>query len=116
MTNHLFELIDLETFIALKRAAPQVTEMPWEAACEVARALDKFSEANEAQADLTGKLYWQASLKELHKAGGLREAFSPQMIGRVCRLAGLTMWREGDGYHAAWSAEQLAIIKDYFKI
>lgn len=115
MTSAMQDLIDLDTFVSLRKAAPKVSEMPWDAAKAVAQALCEFSGYEESHEDLDGRKYWEGSLKEIHEAGALGEKFPLMTVGKVCRLIGLVMFRRGDGYHAAWSEEQLAILRRYFE-
>jgi hypothetical protein len=45
---------------------------------------------------------------------GCKINMAPIHLGRALRLMGLTLWRERDGYHAAWSEEQLSILMKHF--
>lgn len=110
------ELIDFDTLVAVRKQAPQVTAIPFDAARLVVRALDEFSRNNNAHQDADGRKYWQAALKEVHEAGQLREDFAMRSVGTSCREIGLTVWRKMDGFYVAWGEKQLEILKKYFKV
>lgn len=113
--NSTTELVDLKTLMALREAAPQVMLVPWDTARLVIKGLIELSAQGAQHEDPTGKKYWQATLKQVHAAGKVSAEASMGSVGKVCRNSGLTLWREGDGYHVAWSKEQLEILKKYFK-
>lgn len=108
------ELVSLETLVELKKAAPQVTQVPWDVARMVVQGLRELSVRASAHKDVNGLVYWEATLKDVHAAGRLPEQTSMNLTGKACRSMGLTLWREGDGYHAAWSEAQLSILTRYF--
>lgn len=108
------DLLDLDTWVQVKNSAPKVTVVPFDAAQAGVKALARYAEGNRPNADLDGRKYWEASLKTLVEVGELSAA--PKALGRACRSIGLTLWRMADGYHVAWSEEQLAILMEYFKI
>ena len=113
--NSFSDLLDVDTWARLVKAAPKVTVVPADAARMAVKALSAWMTDHASHTDLEGKRYWEASLKELievdHIAGVI-----PNALGRALRAMGLTLWREGDGYHAAWSDEQFKILKKYFKV
>lgn len=116
--NPTTELFDPKTQMELRQAAPQVTNVPWDLARKVVKGLEAHGEKTTPHKDPSGKIYWEASLKEIREAGeiGSEETLSNNRIGRACKIMGLTGWRETDGYHVAWSKDQLDILKKYFKL
>lgn len=110
------DLLDFETQIALRDAAPKMAVMPFDMAQEAVRKLAAFSEKNEAHQDLDGRKYWETTLKDLHQGGEFSVIGASKHVGRAYRLMGLYAWRNHDGFHVAWSAEQLKILKKVFKI
>ncbi len=114
--NTFTELMDIDTLVAVRKQAPQITAVPFDAARLVVRALDDYSRLNQAHEDADGKKYWQASLKDVHAAGHLRDDFAMKSVGTSCREIGLTVWRKMDGFYVAWSDEQLKLLKKHFKV
>lgn len=108
------ELIDVDTWAQLRKAAPKVTAVPFDAAQAGVRALGTWLRTRKANSDLDGRKYWEATLKDLIAVSEL--AITPAAMGRIVRTMGLVTWREFDGYHAAWSEEQFRILKKYFKV
>jgi hypothetical protein len=115
-TTQLHDLIDPETWLKLRKVAPKVCQMPRDAARAVVSALAGFASSVEPHEDLDGQSYWQAALREIHEAGAMPKDMSMAHVGAACRLMGLVSWREGDGYHVAWSERQLEILGKYFKV
>lgn len=115
--NPTSELFDARTQMALREAAPQVTSVPWDLARKVVKGLEAHGDKTAAHKDPNGKIYWEASLKEIRDAGEIGDdlAVSNISIGRACKVMGLTGWRESNGFHVAWSKDQLDILKKYFK-
>lgn len=109
------DLIDLDTYVALVKASPRVTTLPFEKAEMVVDGLKVFSLANQEHWDPDGRQYWAASLKEIHEAGQLGET-AMISVGKICRMLGLTCWRVSDGYHVAFSAAQLQILIEKFDL
>lgn len=109
------DLIDLETLMALRKAAPQVTAVPFDTARALVQGLYALSQAQAAHTDADGRQYWSATLKEIHTGAHLNENTSMALVGKACRGMGLVLWRENDGYHAAYSEAQLRILRDRFK-
>lgn len=108
------DLIDLETQMALRDAAPKVMQVPWDAAQQVVDALHEVAEVATSHRDPNGKVYWETTLKEIAKVGKLPENVNLIMVGRACRQMGLITWRKGDGWHVIFSLKQLRILGDYF--
>jgi hypothetical protein len=115
MEKYNTDLLSLEMLVELRKAAPQVTQVPWDAARMVVQGMRELSLGQEAHKDFNGRQYWAATLKEIHAAGRLPEATTMALVGKACRSMGLSLWREMDGYHAAWSDGQLSILAGYFK-
>jgi hypothetical protein len=109
------DLMDLETLVLVKRAAPQVTVVPFDVACWVVRGMAEFSAANKASVDQNGQMYWQSTVKALHAAIHVGEEVSLGRVGRALKAMGIDSWRKMDGFHIAWSSAQLEILKKYFK-
>lgn len=111
------DLIDLDTLVAVKKAAPKVTQVPFDRAQLVVTALERFANAEQPSKDIEGHKYWSASLKNMTAVAGLEENIATcKQFGTAYRTMGLSMWREGDGYHVAWSEPQLKLLKEYFKV
>ena len=108
------DLIDLDTYVALVKASPKATVVPFSAAKMVVLGLDQYAFYNAGHVDADGKVYWIASLKQIADAGKLGQD-SMNQVGKTCRLLGLTCWRMTDGYHVAYSDAQLTILKNKFK-
>lgn len=108
-------LLDLDTFVQVKKAAPAVTTVPFDIACFVVRAMDEFARNTRASIDQGGHLYWQTRVKAIHEAGKLGDEISLGQMGRALKAMGLESWRKMDGFHVAWSLEQLDILKRHFK-
>jgi hypothetical protein len=113
----IFNLLDLETMYAIKKAAPQITSVAFDLAGWVVCGLDALSKVEKLSMDLNKTGYWQATVKDIHKACRFDEAMnvSLNLVGRALKEMGLESWRKGDGFHVAWSENQLAILKNYFK-
>ena len=109
------ELLDLDTLVEMKKAAPQVTTVPFDIACWVVRAMNEFSKNNKANIDQNSLLYWQARVKDLHDLGKVDDGISLTQIGRALKAMGLESWRKMDGFHVAWSQAQLDILMKHFK-
>jgi hypothetical protein len=109
------DLIDLETLMALRKAAPQVTAVPFDTARALVQGLYELSQAQTAHVDADGRKYWAATLKEIRQAARLDEETSMALVGKGCRGMGLVLWRENDGYHAAFSEAQVRILRERFK-
>ncbi len=109
------DLLDFDTLIAVKKAAPQVTVVPYDLACWVVRGMVEISKLNKASLDQNGNMYWQGTVQEVHTACHFDFEVSFMRVGKACREMGLVSWRRADGYHVAWSSTQLEILKRYFK-
>ena len=59
------DLLDLDTWYAVRKAAPKIAQVPYDRGQLAARALVKFSKLNAAHQDFDGQRYWEASLKQL---------------------------------------------------
>ena len=103
------DLIDLETMMALRRA------VPFDTARALVQGMFEISAGQAAHTDADGRKYWSGTLKEIHQAGHLSETTSMALVGKACRVMGLVLWRENDGYHAAFSEGQIKILKERFK-
>jgi len=113
--NTFSDLLDVDTWASLVKAAPKVTVVPAEAAKEAVKALDQWMTDHASHTDLEDRRYWSAALQELIEASHIK-GVEPKTLGTALRSMGLTLWRMGDGYHAAWSNEQFTILKKYFKL
>ncbi len=109
------DLLDLDTLVQVKKAAPQVTVVPFDLACWVVRGMDAFTKENKGSIDQYGKVYWESKVSLLHPYCHFDCEVSFQKLGRACKGMGLESWRKMDGFHVAWSLEQLDILKKYFK-
>jgi hypothetical protein len=109
-----FDLLDVDTWAEVKKAAPKLTEIPFDAAQAAVWALGNFMREVPCHTDLNGRKYWEGSLKAILLLDALN--MEPVHLGKALRLMGLTLWREGDGYHAAWSAEQYEILEKNLRI
>ena len=101
------ELLDLETLVEVKKAAPQVT---------VVRGMAKFSGEIKASVDRQGQTYWTATMKSLHAFCEFDFEVSLNLVGRTLKALGLESWRKMDGFHIAWSQAQLDILQAHFKV
>lgn len=108
-------LIDLETLMELRQAAPHVTQVPFDLARAAVAVMTFFGGTHTPNEDAEGKVYWDTPLKTLAMSLD-HGSVSGKRVGQVCREMGLTLWREGDGYHVAWSQAQLNILKRHFKV
>jgi hypothetical protein len=107
------ELLDLDTWAAVMKSAPKVTGVSYGHALEVVKSLNVLSVIGKSgMKDVDGRVYWEATLKEVASDCGM----DLKLVGRACREMGLTLWRKSDGYHVAWSSQQLKILVEYFKI
>ena len=109
------QLLDLDTLVAVKKAAPTVTNVPFDMACFVVRAMSEFSKATKANIDQNSQLYWQARVKDLREFANLDVEISLNGFGRALKAMGLESWRKMDGFHVAWSLAQLEILQKHFK-
>lgn len=107
-------LLDLRTLAEIQDAAPRVSSVSFETARLMVQTMRLRSEQSAPKTDVRGVRYWQASLKELHALSGAGESLGLKSIGRTVRAMGLEVWRQFDGYHAAWSETQLAIFQRRF--
>jgi FAD/FMN-containing dehydrogenase len=107
------ELLDLDTWTAVKKSAPKVTGVSWGHACEVVKSMQMVAGDESSAYDGNGQVYWQTTLKHLALE---IEGLDLKGIGRACRELGLTLWRKSDGYHVAWSLQQMAVLIKYFKL
>jgi hypothetical protein len=106
------ELLDLDTWAAVMKSAPKVTGVSYSHALEVVRSLNVLVIVKNGVKDVDGRVYWEATLKEVASDC----AMDLKLVGRACREMGLTLWRKSDGYHVAWSSQQLKILVEYFKV
>lgn len=104
------ELLDFDTFVEVRKAAPKVTVMPFDVAAVVVEGMDRYSNVEEAHKDENGHVYWMPTVKDI---AGL-VSLTPAQIGRAVKQMGLESWRKMDGYHFAFSAAQLDILKCHF--
>ena len=105
------DLIDLETLIAVKRAAPQVTETPPREARMIITGLQALETENiaEQRIGMDDKPYFEAWLAEIQVY--LPEALTPKRAGLICRAMGLTLYRRNQGMRIAWTPKQLEILR-----
>lgn len=112
----MIELLDFDTLVEVKKAAPQVTVVPFDLACWVVRGMVEFSGENKASVDRQGQIYWTTTVKSLHEFCQFDFEVSLNTVGRTLKAMGLESWRKMDGFHIAWSQAQLEILKSHFKI
>ena len=106
------ELIDLETLVEIKRAAPQVTETPPREARLILSALEAtMVEATESHIGMDDRPYFEAWLSDVQEY--LPEALTPKRTGLLCRAMGLTLFRQNKGMRIAWTQEQISILRKY---
>ena len=105
-------LLDIETLVKIKKAAQEVTPVPFGMAAGIVKEMENVSSEKAAFEDQTGMSYWTSTLKALATATNLQ----PKEVGTICREIGLELWREGDGCHVAWSEPQIEILKKHFYI
>jgi hypothetical protein len=110
-----YDLVRPETLVEIKKKSPNVTQVPVDAARMVVSGMQQISSSNPSHEDTNGMQYWTASLKEVWLAARFPEDSNVNTVGRACRSMGLVSWREGNGYHVAWSKDQLSILAEYFK-
>lgn len=110
----LNDLLDLDTFVEVRKAAPEVTFVSFDIARQMLEGIGKMSAETHPFTDHNDRKYWQASIKDLHRIGGFPETLSLRKTGSICKSLGLISWRKNDGYHIAWSEQQLSILKGYF--
>ena len=110
------ELLDLETLVKVRKAAPQVTVVPFDLACWVVRGMAGFSDKNKASVDPQGQIYWTTTVKSLHQFCEFDFEVSLNTVGRTLKSMGLESWRKMDGFHIAWSRVQLEILQAHFKV
>ena len=103
------DLLDIDTWAEVKKASPKLTIPPIEVTLEALEALSYFMQSKESLKDLEGRDYWTASLKELIDLK-LVNGLTPIYLGKALRAMGMTPWREGDGYHVAWTRAQFNIL------
>lgn len=115
MTTYSSQLLDLDTFVQVKKAAPKVTTVPFNIACYVVRAMAEISKSRTAHIDSSSQLYWQVRVKEIFETGKFGDEVSINHVGRALKALGLESWRKMDGYYAAWSLSQLEILQKHFK-
>lgn len=107
------EILDLDTLMAVKKASPKVTGVSYGHTKAVFETILKITrEPRPGMDDGNGQTYWESTVKEICVKSGVEI----KLIGRACREMGLTMWRRGEGYHVAWSSQQLSILISFFKI
>lgn len=109
------ELLDLDTLVKVKKAAPTVTVVPFDIACLVVRTMTEYAKTVKANIDQNSQLYWQVRVKDLHEFGKFDEEISLNSVGRALKAMGLESWRKMDGFHVAWSMAQLDILHKHFK-
>lgn len=109
------DLLDLDTLSEIRKAAPKVTNVSFNIARDVTLAMDEHSKKTKANLDREDKMYWQTRIKDLHNDGKFDETITLNQIGRALKAMGMQSWRKNDGFHVAWSSEQLEILKAYFK-
>ena len=110
------ELLDLETLVKVRKAAPQVTKVPFDLACWAVRGMLKFSQENQATVDPQGQTYWTTTVKSLHGYCQFDFEVILGTLGRTLKALGLESWRKTDGFHIAWSQAQLEILQGHFKV
>ena len=110
------ELLDLDTLVKVRKAAPQVTVVPFDLACWVVRGMARFSKENRASVDPQGQIYWTTTVKSLHGFCQIDVEATLGTLGRTLKAMGLESWRKTDGFHIAWSQAQLEILQGHFKV
>jgi hypothetical protein len=110
------DLLDLETLVKVRKAAPQVTVVPFDLACWVVRGMARFSNENKANVDPQGQIYWTTTVKSLHTYCQFEFEVALGTVGRALKAMGLESWRKMDGFHIAWSQAQLEILQGHFKV
>jgi hypothetical protein len=108
------EILKIETVMALRENAPEVTVPSYDAARAMVKALAMYAAGNASQKDMKGITYWRCALASLMALIDL-SALSSKMAGDVCRSFQLVMKREHDGYYVAWSQGQLDILSKNIK-
>lgn len=109
------DLLDFDTLAAVKRAAANVTAVPFGAAKQVVEALKNLGNDYRLSVDDENRRYWVASVKDI--SGLIKDdRITNADIGRALKSLGLETWRKTDGFHVAWSADQLDILKRYFDL
>jgi hypothetical protein len=109
------ELMDLDTLFQVRKAAPQLTVVPFDLACWVVRAMEQIGRARAARLDRNRQRYWESTVKEITAGITQAEGVTFSDVGRALRDLGLTTWRQADGSHVAWSQNQLDILKKHFR-
>jgi len=109
----MYDLIDLDTLLKVKNAAPVVTQIPFDRAQAVVVAMQLFTKSNASHVDVNGQNYWEATVKQIVDLMEL-EGVSAKSVGSTVRAFGLESWRRVDGFHVAWSLEQLNILMESF--
>lgn len=108
------QLLDLDTLVAVKKAAPTVTNVPFDVACHVVRAMAEYTKTTSPHIDQNSQIYWQASVKEV-TALVAKGAYTFPQVGRALKSMGIESWRKMDGFYVAWSLTQLEILQKHFK-
>jgi hypothetical protein len=107
-------LIDLETEFALRRAAPRIAvNSPFEAK-SIVEALIAHSLPERMHIGLDEEPYYLVLLADIQD--DLPESLTPKRAGSLCRVLGLVLRRQKEGFAVAWSQTQLEILSGYFKI
>ncbi len=109
------DLLDLDTLVAVKKAAPQVTVVPFDLAREVVNGMCNYSQGHIANDDPQGMKFWTTTVKSLSEECNFEVQVTLGIIGRTLKAMGIESWRKTDGFHIAWSQAQLDILVKHFK-
>jgi len=108
------KLIDFDTYVKLRAAAPKVTDTPEAEAKMVLQAVIDESIKENVLVGLDGALYYQNYLAQIKVR--LPDAISSNRVGAICRSMGFVLTRATDGYRVAWNLEQVKILHQHLKM
>lgn len=109
------ELLDLDTLVKVKKAAPKVTVVPFDVAAAIAAGMYEFSKQEKCRFDVDSHVYWTTTVKTLSEYCHFGVDVTLGQIGRALKAMGIESWRKTDGFHIAWSQGQLDILMQHFK-
>ena len=107
-------ILSLEIIAALRETAPVVTVPSYEFARITLKALNMYAAGNKPEKDAKGIVCWSTGFSGILS---LMTEFSPseKQLGTMLRAFQMTMKRENNGYHVAFSQKQLDILNANIK-
>lgn len=108
----LRDLIEIDTYYQVRKAAPQVPVLPVHTAMLCLRVMAKHSLPQNQRIDVDMQPFWHLSYDAIRQQ--LPVDITNKQIGSLLRGMGLMVWRFSSGYAVFWNRTQLDILMQRF--